>query len=700
MDRQMTHSADSHCLKAGLLPRCRGLCLFVIVIGVAWLCGSSTTLHAEAIDAPVPEQQAVGRLLELGIEDLMNVTVTSVAKKEQPLSKTAAAVFVITGEDIRRGGFRSIPEALRLAPGVQVAQVNANQWAITIRGFNSPFSNKLLVLIDGRAVYTPAFGGVFWDVQDTLMEDIDRIEVVRGPGGTLWGQNAVNGVINVITKQARRTQGAYVEAGGGNLEQGFTSVRQGGTLGEQGEYRIYGKYFNRAGYDRPGGSPAPDDWSQARGGFRTDWRFNGGDSLTVQGDGYSGNQNNELLGVSLTQPFAFKAPSSTRVGGGNLLARWTRTFSNTSDLRLQTYVDRTQRAGAFVSEDRTTVDVDVQHRFQFLDRHDIVWGGQYQSSRENFTNNFRIALSDSDIFQVASGFVQDEITLMRDRLKFIVGTKILHNSFTGMEYQPNGRLLWTPAEHHTLWASVSRAVRLPTFVDRTIRLNAAATAISAVPNTVLTAAFGNPNQLSEEVVAYEVGYRTQILPTLSFDLAGYYNVYRRLSTIIPGGTPSLETNPAPAHILNPLSFTNSGAGHSYGAEVTAVWQAAKPWRLTANYSWLAIESSSLNQLNVASNPSLNPEHQFRIRSQYDLPFQLQWDTGVYYTSALTLTDVPSYTRVDTRLAWRPTEQWEAEIVGQNLFEKDHVEWYPVGAGAVFNNSAIPRSVFVRLSWRY
>lgn len=701
MDRQMTHCADSHCLKAGSLPRCRGLCLFVLVIGVAWLCGSSTTLHAEAIDAPAPEQQAAGRLLELGIEDLMNVMVTSAAKKEQPLSKTAAAVFVISNEDIRRGGFRSIPEALRLAPGVQVAQINANQWAITIRGFNSPFSNKLLVLIDGRAVYTPAFGGVFWDVQDTLLEDVDRIEVVRGPGGTLWGQNAVNGVINVITKRASQTQGLYVEAGAGNLERGFVGVRQGGTISDLGEYRIYGKYFNRAHYTNPDGSPTPDDWSQARGGFRTDWRLTSRDSVTIQGDGYSGNQETAALGVSLTPPRAFQTPNSSQLGGGNLLARWTRTFSATSDLQLKAYVDRTLRASPLINETRDTVGVDLQHRFQPLDRHDVVWGADYQASHDKRENNFRLSFfPDQYTFHTASGFVQDEITLIRERLKFIAGVKVLHNSFTGMDYQPNGRLLWTPHEKHTFWAAISRAVRLPTRAENDVRLNVAATPRSGIPNTVLTSLFGNRNTQAEEVLAYEAGYRTQILPTLSMDVAGYYSVYRRLLTALSSGTPSLETEPAPAHILNPVGFNNNGSGHTYGAEVTAIWQATTRWKLTGNYSWLGMEVTPSKTLNVAVSPSLNPAHQFRIRSQIDLPFHLQWDSGVYYTSELTQTGVPDYTRVDTRLAWRPVPEWEIDLIGQNLFNKQHVEWYPAGAGALTNNSGIPRSVFVRLNWRY
>jgi len=682
--------------------RYQKLCMLAAVVGALWQCINPVRLHAAETGLPPSEQSEADELLELSIEQLMHVTVTSAGKKEQPLAETAAAIFVITGEDIRRGGFRSIPEALRLAPGIQVAQISANQWAITSRGFNSPFSNKLLVLIDGRTVYTPAFGGVFWDVQDTLLEDVDRIEVIRGPGGTLWGQNAVNGVINIITKQARKTQGAYVEAGAGTLERGFVGVRQGGTLGASGEYRIYGKYFNRANYANPDGSSHSDQWSQGRGGFRTDWRLTGEDRLTIQGDGYWGHEENQFLGISLTPPLAFKHVGSIQLGGGNLLARWTRKFSDTSELRLQTYADRTERTNLFMNEIRNTFDVDLQHRFQPFDRHDVVWGGQYQASHDQVKNNFRISFTPAEYtLHVASGFIQDDVTLIPHRLKLIAGVKVLHNSFTGIEYQPNGRLLWTPHQQHTLWAAISRAVRLPTRTQDAIRVNVAVTPNpGGSPSPVLTALFGNPSTQAEEVLAYEAGYRTQILPSLSLDVVGYYNVYRNIIPAVPGGALSLETTPGPPHILNPIRYSDGGSGHTYGVEVVTIWQATDAWKLTANYSWLEMMTRPSNTLNVVLSPSLNPHHQFRIRSQYDLPFHLQWDTGIYYTSGLTLTNVPGYTRVDTRLAWRPDDHWQVEVVGQNLFNKHHVEWYPAGAGALFNNSAIPRSVFVMVSWRY
>ena len=673
----------------------------ILVLGLVWAAAAPAGRGLAVEPEPPDAEQLAKGALALSLEELMNIEVTSAGKKAQRLEEAAAAIFVITGEDIKRGGFRSIPEALRLAPGVEVSQINASQWAITIRGFNSPYANKLLVLIDGRSVYTPLFGGVFWHVQDVLLEDVDRIEVIRGPGGTLWGQNAVNGVINVITKKASATQGTFVEAGAGNLERGFTGARHGGKIGDQGEYRVYGKFFSRNSYANPNGTAAYDQWDQGRGGFRTDLKLTGRDSLTVQGDAYSGSEQQDARGISLTRPFLPIIPNSTQVGGGNLLARWTRQFSSTSDLKIQTYVDRTQREGLFIRENRTTYDLDLQHRFQPFDRHDIVWGASYQISHDNVDNNFRVSFSPPRYdFQVVSWFAQDEVTLIPQQLRLIAGAKALYNTFTGMEYQPNGRLLWTPHEHHTVWLAVSRAVRLPTRADDALRLNGGASARTGVPSVAISSLFGNPNASAEDMVAYELGYRTQVTPALTLDVTGFYNVYRDLLVGVSSGAPFLETSPSPTHVVNPFQNRNQGSGHTYGVEVTSAWQAAKAWRLSANYSWLRMEISAMNTANANLDPGLNPKQQFRIRSQYDVLQDVQWDTGIYYTDELMSTRVPSYTRVDTRLAWRVNQQIDAELVGQNLFDKSHFEWQPTGASALYQSSAVPRSFFVRVAWHY
>jgi len=669
-----------------------------LVQGVMWTIAVPVG-HGLAADAAVtgpasPEEAA----FKLSLEELMNTEITSVGKKRQKLSEAAAAIFVITGEDIKRGGFRSIPEALRLAPGVEVAQVTANQWAITIRGFNGIFANKLLVLIDGREVYTPLFGGVFWDVQDTLLEDVERIEVVRGPGGTLWGQNAVNGVINVITKKAAQTQGTFIEAGGGNLEQGFTSARQGGTIGDKGEYRVYGKFFNRNSFATPGGEAAQDKWNQGRGGFRTDWKLSGHDRMTVQGEGYSGNEQLDSNGVSLTAPFSPRQRAGTQVGGGNLLARWDHETSSTSGFTLKAYYDRTQRVNAVFGENRNTVDVDFQHRFQPLGRHDVVWGAGYRLSHDNFRNTFDTSLyPPSYDFQVVSGFVQDDITLVPERLKLIAGAKILHNPFTGVEYQPSGRLVWTPHQHHTIWGSISRAVRLPTRVEEAASFATFASPRTGFPSVTLGKLLGNTELKPEQVVSYELGYRAQVTPTVTLDVATFYSLYQNLITS-GAATPFVETTPSPTHFVIPNQFQNTTGGRTYGAEVATTWQATQAWRLSANYSWLMIRATPVG---TAFGAGFDPKHQFRVRSQYDLPHNLQWDTGVYYVSSLSRSsDIPDYTRVDTRLAWKATEQWEIEAVGQNLLAGQHQEWKPVGSEVSYNPSLIPRSAFARVIWHY
>jgi iron complex outermembrane receptor protein len=654
---------------------------------------------------PTEADRLVGGALELSIEELMNMEITSVAKKEQKLSEAAAAVFVITGEDIRRGGFRSIPEALRLAPGLEVAQVDANKWAITARGFNGLFANKLLVLIDGRTVYTPLFGGVFWDVQDTLLEDVDRIEVIRGPGGTLWGQNAVNGVINIITKKAQATQGAYATAGGGNLEHGFTSFRYGGKVGEKAAFRVYGKYFNRNHYNNPDGAAANDAWSQGRGGFRTDWEVSGKDSVTIQGDGYSGDDEQTAMAATLVPPFTSTLPSTMQVGGGNILGRWKHSFSDSSNFVLQLYYDRTQRQQVLFGENRDTYDVDFQHRFQLGGRHDILWGVGYRWTHDRFTDGPSISMNPTLFdFRVVNGFVQDEITLIPARLKLTAGTKISHNNFTEMEYQPNGRLLWTPHAQHALWASVSRAVRFPTRVEEAGSVNIAGMPLPFPPGTALSTIFPNTNFKSEEVLAYEAGYRSQLLPSLSVDVAGFYNVYRRLQSINSLGAPFLETTPPPPHLVIPFQFANGINGNSYGIEVVTNWQATPAWKLTANYTWLQMRLEPDGSAGTGGGnqfqPGFNPKHQFRIRSQYNLPHNLELDTGVYYTSHLPDLNVPSYTRVDLRLGWKPTKHLELSVAGQNLFDKEHAETAPPIGGSIVSTSEVPRSVFGQITWRY
>jgi len=401
-------------------------------------------------------------LTELTLEQLMTVEITSASKKEEPLWDSAAAVFVITGEDIRRAGMKSIPEALRLAPGVQVAQFGANRWAISARGFNATFSNKLLVLIDGRTVYTPLFAGVFWDAQDTLLEDIERIEVIRGPGGTLWGANAVNGVINIITKQAKATQGGYVEVGGGTEERGFVGTRYGGRIGSDLFYRGYFKYANHDNLVTATGHEGIDDWRTYRGGFRLDWEPSTRDTVTVQGDLYKGDFGQTLPIPSLLPPFSATRESRDDFAGGNVLSRWRHRMADRRETSVQFYYDRTHRDELLFHETRDTVDLEFQHRFPLGARHDLIWGVDTRVTIDalNKINSPTLVFEPRRrTDHLVSGFIQDQIALIHDRLMLTLGSKFEHNSFSGFEAQPNARLVYSPNAWNRVWTAVSRAVR-------------------------------------------------------------------------------------------------------------------------------------------------------------------------------------------------------------------------------------------------
>ena len=395
----------------------------------------------------------------------LDVQVSTVSRTESTVGRSAAAVFVVTNEMIRRSGARTIPDALRLVPGVQVARIDANKWAVTIRGFNGRYANKLLVQIDGRSVYTPLFAGVYWDVQDVVLEDVDRIEVIRGPGAAVWGANAVNGVVNIITKSARDTQGTFVEAGSGTEERSFSTVRTGGKLGQNAYYRIYGKWFERDRAGLPTGI-ADDEWRQGRTGFRIDWEPNGCDKLTFQGDAYGGTSGTaNRIPDSLPPDFQSTITDDSRVSGGNALLRWSRTIDAETDWSLQFYYDRTSRKAVTTGfqEDRDTIDLDFQHRFPLAPEHSLIWGFGYRNSKDSIRSSpFYLQFYPSDrADDLFSYFVQDEITLREDLLYLTVGSKFEHNDYTAFEYQPTGRLLWTPDPRHSIWAAISRAVRTP-----------------------------------------------------------------------------------------------------------------------------------------------------------------------------------------------------------------------------------------------
>ncbi len=650
--------------------------------------------------APSVVAQQKPDLSQMAIEDLMKIEVTSAAKTEQTLLQIPAAVYVITQEEIRRSGATNIAEVLRLVPGVEVAQVNANAWAISIRGFNSWFANKLLVMIDGRSVYLPTFSGVYWDVQDVVLEDIDRIEVIRGPGAAVWGANAVNGVINIITKTAARTQGGLLSARTGTNERGVGSVRYGAPAGASGSYRLFAAYSDRRNYVDGQGHETHDAWDLLHGGFRTDWELSQRDSLTVEGDLYSGTAAQSLHIFEIIPPLSRVIDGDTGLSGANVLVRWQRTFAPHSRASLQAYYDRTHRANIVFGETQQVFDLDFNCERLIGLRQELVWGFGFRLTNEQSKGSFAISLTPSqNTLRLFSGFVQDQITLVPKRLKLTVGSKFESNNYTGLNVQPTVRLLWTPQRNHSFWAAVSRAERTPSIVEESGRVN-----IDALegPNGVpmLFALMGNPSYRPEDMVAYEVGYRSQPAPHAMVDVTGFYNIYHHLAGVVPG-TPGIETDPAPVHVLVPLSYNNIFDAKNYGVELFASYAPLQRWKLSAGYTWLRSHLYA-DAANAAASsvlrPGDNPVHQFQVRSYLSLPHGIELDNFLYYVSGLVASGVPAYARWDVRASWRPRSGLELSVGAQNLLSSRHAE--SISSTTLQGSSQIPRSVYGRLTWRF
>ena len=645
---------------------------------------SNSTPSTNASPAAFPESLAAYK--KMSLVELMNLDVTSVSKEPEPYGQAPAAIEVITQDQIRRSGASSIPEALRLADNLAVAQKNSHDWGISARGFNTDLANKLLVLMDGRTLYTPLFSGVFWDVQDYLLEDIDRIEVISGPGGTLWGANAVNGVINITTKSAKDTQGVFAEAGGGTWLQDFVGLRYGGTLSSNVFFRVYGKYFDRGDQVFANGDDASDSWRMGRGGFRLDVEASPQNTFTLQGDLYSGDENVATGG-------------NTRVSGGNVLGRWSHTFSEDSDMSLQMYYDRTHLDKASVAnpfapagnitDDLDTYDVDFQHRFSLGGRNHVIWGLGYRFTHDVVdpapTLTFLPTHLEHHLF---SGFVQDEVRIL-DNLFFTLGTKLEHNDYTGLEVEPSARLKWNVTDKQMLWGAVSRAVRTPSRIDRDL-----------VEPTYLPQPFpqsflrGDSDFVSETLIAYELGYRAQLHPKVSVSLSTFYNDYDHIRSASTTKT-----------TFFPFFFENNVEGETYGGEFGINYQVLDWWRLHAAYNLLKEDlrvKSGKSDINDALNETADPQHQFSLRSSMDLPHRVELDAALRWVDTLhnnrgsTVGTVPSYFELDVRLGWHPTDRLELSIVGQNLLHDQHPEYgFPDST-----REEITRSVYGKVTWRW
>lgn len=631
----------------------------------------------------------------------MNIKVISVSKTEQTIARTAAAIFVITAEDIRRSGATNIPDLLRMVPGLDVAQIGANSWAISARGLNGRFSNELLVLVDGRNVYTPTFGGVFWDVLDMPLEDIERIEVIRGPGGTIWGANAVNGVINIITRKASEARGGMVVVGGGNLDQEFGTVQYGGGLGKTTDYRVFAKYFNQDHMPGLDGQAGGDAWHLLRGGFRTDTRLSAKDTVMVQGDVYTGEENNPGTFLpSLTSPGPLPTDFTVPLSGGFFQSAWNHTFSARSDTSLQISYDQYTRKDELM-EERKTFAVDFQHHFAWNTRQNIVWGANYRNTDSDTDGSLSFSLNPSGVTMQAFGmFVQDEIALVPDKLYLTAGVRLDHNYYTGFNLLPSIRAAWTPGSRHMFWAAVSRADRTPAQTDTGTRSNFGGfTGPSGVPT--VAALLGNPHFDDEGLVAYEAGYRTTVLEHLSIDLATYYSDYDRQQTVEPS-VPFFETSPAPPHLVVPLTYRNLMDGEAHGFEMAVNWKATSRWTLSPGYAFeqihMHLDPASLDTGSVADAEGSSPVYSAQLRSSLVLTRGLSWDAAAYFVDRLRSGEVPSYTRVDTGLTWRWTERLSSSVVGQNLLKDRHLEFVD-DSGSVIS-TLIKRSVYAKVTWQF
>jgi iron complex outermembrane receptor protein len=641
-------------------------------------------------------------LTEVSLEDLMNIRVTSVSKKEQKLAKAGAPVYVITHEDIRRSGATNIPDLLRMAPGVDVAQIDASSWAISVRGFNGPFADKVLVLIDGRSVFSPDTSGVFWDQQDMPLENIERIEIIRGPGGTVWGANAMNGVINIITKNAKATPGGLVSTDLGSTEYTHGLVQYGGKIGQTGAYRAFGRYSNHGSSTFPDGTAAHDNWHLSHGGFRSDWDLSSRDTMTVQGDLFKTTE-----GDTITTLFSDALPTprtlneSVEAGGGNILGRWSRTLSKGSDFSVQAYYDQYHRSYIGTRDILGTTALDFEHHLSFGSRNDVVWGGGYRFTDDRFTRGYAANLLPlHPMDSLYSTFVQDEISLT-DSIWLTLGSKFEHNAYTGFEYEPSAQLVWTPTAYQTLWASAARAIRQPARKDTDVQLDYATQPLPNGGFAVLQAT-GNPHLKAEQVRDFEAGYRAQAAPRLSLDATAFLSLYRDLVKQAPGA-PEFTADPGPPHVVIPLVFANSGRLRSFGTEFFMNWNVSNRWKLSPGFGLIRMNWAPDAFGNVSRGEPVidnTPKRQFQVRSSLDLTRRLEWDASVEYAGALRdagTGPTRGYARVDTRLGWKVGELVEISIAGQNLLTPRHAEFpdfYPV------HHTLVERSIFGKITWRF
>jgi iron complex outermembrane receptor protein len=642
-----------------------------------------------------PSDSFESQLAELGIEQLMDQEVTSAAKKNQKYAEVPASISTITAEEIRRSGAMSVPEALRLIPGVEVARIDNTQWAISIRGFNSVYSNKLLVLIDGRSIYSTLFSGVYWDTEDVVLEDIERIEVIRGPAGTIWGANAVNGVINIITKSAKDTVGALVSGGGGSEDRAFGTARYGADLGDNSYLRVYGKGFQRDETKRESGDDSFDSQEQYRAGFRFDKDISSDTDLTFQGDAYQGRSEQELILPALNPPYQTDGQFQSHVDGFNVLGVIRHDLAADNHVSFQSYFNRDTRSDGLVGSNINVFDAEFQHRYQGFEAQDIVWGAGYRNVSDDIAPRLVRLNQQRMEYDIASAFVQDEIRLGSDNLRLFAGTKIEYNDFSGMEYGPSIRLLGLPGSQQSVWLAVSRAFRTPSRVEQGITGD-----IAALPGpqgtTIVERLTGDPSLDSETLTAYEVGYRVVPEDFFSVDISAFFNRYDDIRSSRSGSLVAEDD-----HFVLPVYLADELAADTYGSEISTRIKPLSWWQVDVGYSLLLIHSRAESEEAAAGQDRVensDPRHQVIFRSQIDLLADCELDGTFRFVSGLSALDVRSYAEADLHLGWHPSKNWEVSLVGQNLLHHRHQEFITTSIRTP--QAELERAYYAKLTWHY
>jgi len=666
---------------------CALLFLQAVARGAAGANGVPATQPAAPVASPAVEPNG-DDLTQLPLEDLMNVEVTSVSKKMQSISDAPAAVSVISADDISRSNYSTIPDLLRLAPGVDVAQINSFAWGVSVRGLNNEFANSLLVLQDGRSLYNSLSGGVYWDTVDYVLADLDRIEVIRGPGATLWGANAVNGVINIISKDSRDTQGWLLSLRGSN-EDSDLSARYGGRLSDDTTYRVYLKAKYTNDFDDARGDSAGDDWYGLRGGFRIDKHPSDDDTFTLQGD-LGDNRIRQATTVILPMaPFSAFTTVGRNDATSNLLGRWDHRSGDDSDFSLQVYYDYLKTDYTTTLYDQNTFDIDFHDRLKLGQSNELIWGLGYRLVNSDIHPT--LELSDSlptrndNLF---SAFVQDTFTLQRERWFLTIGSKFEHNDYTGFEVEPSARLLWKPDKQNSFWAAVSRAVSPPSRIQNDVR-------VLTLFGPTETEIIGRSNELSEVLVAYELGYRAQPAKNISIDLTAFYNHYDRLQTLHAGAP--ISTTP----LIIPLTWGNQINGDTFGGEVSATLRLSDMWRLEGSYSLLETHFASPDPENLTTAIRDNgsaPRNQAQIHSYLDLTRDLQFNAGVSYVGRVPEFNVPGYVSTDLNLVWKPKDSLEFSAGVTNLFDNHHPEFGVTGGQGVA--SEVPRTFYAQVTYNF